>query len=905
MESSVLIVDDDPAILRMLKKYLAGDGYEVLSAGNGAEALRIILSEGPSIVITDWMMPEMDGLQLCRAIRSSEAIGLVYIIVLTAHTDKNRLVEAFETGADDFLSKPFSREELRARLNAGIRIIKMQEDLTHHNWALHKANAELAVLNRKLECMATTDALTGLVNRRDAMARLDGHWAMSVRCNEPLACMLLDIDHFKSFNDTYGHDVGDAVLRETARVLTSYTRGGETACRLGGEEFLILCPNATASRAAAGAERLRRAIESNRVGCNDLGLSVTVSVGVAERDETINTPGDLLKRVDDALYTAKRAGRNQVRIPGERPTVPPPHSSRGTLKADDMHPTQAEESGESPITVLVVDDDGGARALCRKFLELAGHEVREAVDGLDALAKIRPEMTDVVIMDVMMPNMDGLECTRRLKADPATRNIPVIMATALTQQEDIVAGLEAGVDEYVTKPIRQREFVLRTRSMARLHRGKLELLRANEARGEHAQALTLLLDLSWNLLAAQDLDAVLEKTVSVTAEVTRSRRVSIMLPDAKDGSLTIAKAIGVDEQIAATARVPTGGAIAGRVFQSGEPVVVNTPEEVRHQFPQYDSEFFASVPLVSKALSSSEGVMGVLNITERQDKRPFEASELEYVDLICNMAASTIDDIAARRARDEAQDSIVVALARLTEHRDNDTGKHLDRVTRFSLILAEELSTTDRFHKLIDTRFLRDLKRAAPLHDIGKVAIADHLLLKPGKLTPEETAQMRRHAEIGAATIHSTIERVAGVGFLRIAEEIAWGHHEWYDGSGYPRGLKGHGIPLSARIVALADVYDALTTKRVYKDAIPHQEAVGVIQEGSGSQFDPAVVDAFVKREDEFASVAADLADAPQMGEQAEMVMALDPFCQETQSPVAEPPNVKKESTRLTAEIQI
>jgi len=308
---------------RLLEKHLTVGGYEVLSARNGVEAMRMMLTRGPGIVITDWMMPRMDGLELCRAIRSSEAIGLVYVIMLTSHTEQSRLVEAFEAGADDYLSKPFSRKVLLARLGAGERLIRLEDDLAKQNRAVHKTNADMAVLNRKLEEMATTDALTGLANRREAMTQLGQHWAAGQRSNQPLTCIMLDIDHFKQFNDTHGHDVGDLVLRETAAVLAGSTRAGEMACRLGGEEFLVICPNATAEMAVIAAERLRRQVESNHIEHNDLDLHVTVSAGVAQREESAHSIDDLLRAADEAMYAAKEAGRNRVCVAGSGQSVAP------------------------------------------------------------------------------------------------------------------------------------------------------------------------------------------------------------------------------------------------------------------------------------------------------------------------------------------------------------------------------------------------------------------------------------------------------------------------------------------------------------------------------------------------------------------------------------------------------
>jgi len=310
----VLLVDDDPGYLALLEKVLATAEYEVLTATHGREALRVLREEGVQLVVTDWTMPEMDGIDFCRAVRSAESLGFVYVIVLTAHADKARLLEAFDAGADDFLPKPCDRQELLARLRAGLRIIKLEASLAERNCLLHKVNAELAILNEKLERMATTDELTGLFNRRQAMSRLDDLWALARRYGQPLSCIMADIDHFKKFNDRHGHAAGDLVLEETASVLKAAARETDVVCRIGGEEFLVLCPNVHASAAAFCAERLRAAVASHSIAHRDGELRVTVSLGVAQRDEGITCPDDLLKAADGALYAAKNAGRNCVQV---------------------------------------------------------------------------------------------------------------------------------------------------------------------------------------------------------------------------------------------------------------------------------------------------------------------------------------------------------------------------------------------------------------------------------------------------------------------------------------------------------------------------------------------------------------------------------------------------------------
>jgi putative two-component system response regulator len=210
----------------------------------------------------------------------------------------------------------------------------------------------------------------------------------------------------------------------------------------------------------------------------------------------------------------------------------------------------------------------------------------------------------------------------------------------------------------------------------------------------------------------------------------------------------------------------------------------------------------------------------------------------------------------------EGRDLIIFTLAKLAESRDPETGAHLERIREYSRILAQHLASHPRFRSQIDADYVRTLYQTSPLHDIGKVGIPDSILLKPGKLTPDEFEVMKRHAMIGGETLDAALRAHPRAEFLRLARDIAWSHHERYDGLGYPRGLAGDEIPLCGRIVAVADVYDALTTKRVYKPAFSHEKARTIILEGRGTQFDPDLVDAFLATEDEFLWVKQSLNDA-------------------------------------------
>ncbi|WP_425615698.1 HD-GYP domain-containing protein [Anatilimnocola sp. NA78] len=203
----------------------------------------------------------------------------------------------------------------------------------------------------------------------------------------------------------------------------------------------------------------------------------------------------------------------------------------------------------------------------------------------------------------------------------------------------------------------------------------------------------------------------------------------------------------------------------------------------------------------------------------------------------------------------ETRDVTIFALARLAESRDTDTGEHLERVQKYCGVLCRYLYERGVFQGEIDREYIHLIRQTSPLHDIGKVGIPDAILLKPGRFTPEEFEIMKRHTTIGAETLQAALDHYPGAKFLRMARDIALTHHEKFDGSGYPQGLAGKDIPLCGRIVAVADVYDALTTKRVYKDAFPHEQAVQMIGEQAGRHFDPQIVDAFLACSEAFREI--------------------------------------------------
>lgn len=361
-------------------------------------------------------------------------------------------------------------------------------------------------------------------------------------------------------------------------------------------------------------------------------------------------------------------------------------------------------SPSSEATVLVADDDPHTLAIVGELLR-PNHSVRAARSGERALALARlAPLPDLILLDVVMPQPDGHAVLAQLKADPLTRDIPVIFITALDSQEDQLSGFQLGAVDYITKPISPPVVLARVRT-------QLELKHARDR------------------LAGQN--AWLE------AEVNR------------------------------------------------------------------------------------------------------RMAENDLIQLVS-----------------------VRALAHLAETRDPETGNHILRTQAYVRELATQLQDHPRFAHVIDGRYIELLTRSAPLHDIGKVGIPDTILLKPGPLTPEEWAVMKTHAALGAQAIERAETDVRmEVAFLTLAKEIAHWHHERWDGRGYPDGLAGEAIPLSARLMSLADVFDALICKRVYKPAFPVEQARTLILAGRGSQFDPDVVDAFEARFDAFATIAQRLRD--------------------------------------------
>ena len=299
----ILIAEDDPVSRILLEKILVKAGYEVAIVTNGREALESFSKKFFPIVLTDWMMPEMDGLQLCRAIRKNISTGYVFIFMVTARGSTDDMVAGLEAGADDYLTKPVNRAELIARLKTAARVLELEK-------SLKDANEEIRILS-------ITDTLTRCYNRTYMDEQLPKELKRAIRYNRPISLVMIDIDHFKRVNDTYGHQAGDAVLKELVISINRSIRSDvDWVARYGGEEFLVVFPETDFEKASVLVERLRRDISQKTIQIKEKEIRITASFGVSGFTSSHSLKEisyeTMISLADKSLYQAKEEGRNRV-----------------------------------------------------------------------------------------------------------------------------------------------------------------------------------------------------------------------------------------------------------------------------------------------------------------------------------------------------------------------------------------------------------------------------------------------------------------------------------------------------------------------------------------------------------------------------------------------------------------
>jgi diguanylate cyclase (GGDEF)-like protein len=305
---TILVADDEPINRTLIQRRLERAGYYVLAAENGREAVETAMRSLPDLIILDVMMPLMDGLEACRLIKANEATRDIPIIFLSARDETDVKVSGLSLGANDYISKPFKAEELLARVEVSMRM-KRERDRLRERAEEALATAEVA------QERAMTDALTGLLNRYGLQRVLAHEYAEARRYSRPLSCLMTDLDNFKTINDTFGHVVGDAALKQVASILTQVVRGSDMVSRYGGDEFLVLLPETDIEGADALAEKVRAAAASQTFGDGEPRFQLTLSIGAATLTDT-ESGNDMIVRADLALYDAKEHGRNRVQSAG-------------------------------------------------------------------------------------------------------------------------------------------------------------------------------------------------------------------------------------------------------------------------------------------------------------------------------------------------------------------------------------------------------------------------------------------------------------------------------------------------------------------------------------------------------------------------------------------------------------
>ncbi len=297
----ILVADDSAVYRKLVEQTLSQDRYSILFAKTGASAIELFEQHRPTLVITDWVMPDLTGIEVCRQIRASAQGSYTYIIIVTSASEKENVVEGLEAGADDYLTKPFHPKELLLRVGVGSRLVELHQQIESQN--------------RLLKELALTDALTGLPNRRAVEDWAKGQLSAAVRHGFSFSVVIADLDNFKVVNDTYGHDAGDTVLKEFAGILKKSVRSSDMCGRTGGEEFIIIFTHADECNVEIVVKRALHQLRAQEFSFGTKTVQVTASFGIATFQGTgLPEFAKLVKQADAALYVAKRGGRNRIEV---------------------------------------------------------------------------------------------------------------------------------------------------------------------------------------------------------------------------------------------------------------------------------------------------------------------------------------------------------------------------------------------------------------------------------------------------------------------------------------------------------------------------------------------------------------------------------------------------------------
>lgn len=488
-------------------------------------------------------------------------------------------------------------------------------------------------------------------------------------------------------------------------------------------------------------------------------------------------------------------------------------------------------SDEFPATgtILAIDDDETTVGVLKDLLAISGYEVLTACEGREGMEVFAQNLTDLIITDINMPRMDGLEVLRHVRDIDDT--VPVILLTGHGDLDYAMRALRRGAYDFLLKPV-NTEILLNT-----VRKG-IDLCRLKRFEKDYKRLLEEQVELRTQELARTNdfLKSIMDSSTGVSIVLTDFDRNVLFWNRGAE------KIFGYSEQ-------EMIGSPITKLYPQAD-VDSESMERLRSMMQNKHGTAHANIRQVAKngklltisltvspLYDMSGAVRGVLGLGQdvTEQVRLHEELLKSYQRIKKIQGASTF------------------SLAKLAESRDGETGFHLKRIQAYSDVLCRRLGQRERYRQFMTPEFIEDLVQCAVLHDIGKVAIPDSILFNPRKFGIDEYEIMKQHAIFGGKALEeAAIEAGEKEGYLLLAKDVAYYHHERWDGSGYPYGLKGEEIPLAARIVAVVDVYDALITERRYKRPYSHEEARTVILQGKGTQFDPELVEAFLDVEEEF-----------------------------------------------------
>lgn len=500
-------------------------------------------------------------------------------------------------------------------------------------------------------------------------------------------------------------------------------------------------------------------------------------------------------------------------------------------------------SSETTDRVLVVDDDEMARNTLVELLTVSGYSTAPAESAPAAVEVMKQGGIDLVLTDMHMPGSSGLDLIEEIKR--IDDSVPVILITGYPSVNTAVDAMKRGAVDFLPKPFdfNMVAHMVRKALQERRLRQENRRLQAdvnkaaviemlNRELNSKLEELTRLYSISEAMTQFMDTDQIFEQIVQLASEVTGAQRVSVMLLERGRKTLKFRAAIGVPPDVLRTTRVRIGEGIAGQVARDGKSIRVAQrtdapPAEASPAADQYDSHSFLCLPLYI-----GERVFGVLNLTDKLGRANFTMQDEQITMLLLQKAGTKLENQALYEGIYANLVDTLNTLVTTIEAKDQYTREHSLRVTEYALEIGRILDVSEQDLEMIDF--------AGTLHDIGKIGVHDEILTKSGRLTPEEYDAIKMHPQIGERIVEP-------LGLSEVERAIIRNHHERFDGQGYPDGLAGEDIPFLARIVAVADAFDAMTTTRSYRQALSAEAALEEIRKHRGTQFDPRVADAMIR----------------------------------------------------------